>query len=86
MATIQVSLTEPLRAFVEAEAAARGFASPEEYVQDVIGEARKRKMRAELETLALEGLASGPAEPMTQADWIEVDNAITTIEQQQAKR
>ena len=69
MSTIQVTLTDPLKAFVETEAAARGYANPGEYVKDVLGEARKRKFKAELEKLALEGLASGPGRPITEEFW-----------------
>lgn len=69
MSTLQVPLTESLRAFVETEAAARGFGTPGEYVKDMLGEVQKRKAWNDLEKLALEGIASGLGSPITDEYW-----------------
>lgn len=75
MTEITVSLPDPINQFVEAEAAALGFASPREYVEHVVCRACASKARPELEAKLLEGLDAldrGDAEEMTAEDWAEI--------------
>ena len=69
MDTMNISLPDPMKAFVE-ELVARGdYSSASEYVRTLIREDRKRRETEHLEALLLEGLNSGPATEMTPEDW-----------------
>jgi antitoxin ParD1/3/4 len=58
MTTMNVSLPESLKAFVDEQVEGRGYASSSEYVRDLIRREQDR------ERLLLEGRDSGPAEPL----------------------
>ena len=68
MATMNISLPDEMKAFIEAEMAQDGFASASEYLRTLVRDAQKRKARQELEAKLLEGL-QGPTTEMTSADW-----------------
>jgi antitoxin ParD1/3/4 len=68
MMTINLSLPEEMKAFIEAQVAQEGYASVSEYLRTLIQEAQKRKAKQELEAKLLEGL-QGQATEMTRADW-----------------
>jgi antitoxin ParD1/3/4 len=67
MTTITISLSETLTAYLQEQVIAGGYNTPSEYIQALILQDQQRK--AELEALVLEGLHSGSATPMTDADW-----------------
>ena len=72
MATITISLPDPLKAFIDAQVAKGSFGSPSEYLQQLVQEARKREAYDDwLEERLLEGLNS-PVSEMTAADWQEL--------------
>ena len=56
MSTMNISLPEALRSFVERQVNARGYSSSSEYVRELI---RKDQDRQRLRGLLLEGAASG---------------------------
>ena len=68
MTTMNISLPEEMRSFIEGEMAQEGFASASEYLRALIREAQRRRARQELEAKLLEGL-QGPAVEMTREDW-----------------
>lgn len=63
-ATMNVSLTEPLKRFVDDEVREGGFASTSDYVRELIRERQRRKSEDALRALIAEGLGSGPAQPV----------------------
>ncbi|MDN5881243.1 MAG: type II toxin-antitoxin system ParD family antitoxin [Nitrosospira sp.] len=67
--TMNVSLPEPLRHFVEEQVNEGGYSSTSDYVRDLIRERRKHTAEGRLRSLIAEGLTSGPAQPVTAADW-----------------
>jgi antitoxin ParD1/3/4 len=69
MATMNVSLPEEMKAFVEARAAKEGFGTVSEYLRAIIRDLQKREAKQELEAKLREALLDGPAEPMTREDW-----------------
>jgi antitoxin ParD1/3/4 len=73
MAILEVSLPEDMMAFVEEQAAKEGFRTAGEYLCSVIRDVRKHHARRALEDKLREALESGPAEPMTQEDWDELE-------------
>jgi antitoxin ParD1/3/4 len=72
MTSLNISLPEQLKDFVEAQVANGGYGTASEYVRQLIREAAKRVAEDRLEQLLLEGLHSGPATEMTEADWVEL--------------
>ncbi len=68
MTTMNISLPDEMRAFIEAEMAQEGYASASEYFRSLVREVQKRKARQELEVKLLEGL-QGPSVEMTREDW-----------------
>lgn len=64
MGTMNISLPDPLKAFVEQQVAQRGYGTSSEYVRELI---RKDQDRTTLRSLILEGAASAPAEPADEA-------------------
>ncbi len=69
MTTMNVSLPDDLKAFVDEQVATGGYGTTSEFIRELIREARKQAARQRLEALLLEGLNSGPATPMTSEDW-----------------
>lgn len=68
MTTMNISLPEEMKAFIEAQTAQEGHASASDYLRSLVREAQKRRARQELDAKLLEGLQS-PAGEMTRADW-----------------
>lgn len=64
MATMNVSLPDPLKQFVDEEVREGGFASTSDYMRDLIRQRQREKAAALLRQLIAEGLASGPAKPV----------------------
>jgi antitoxin ParD1/3/4 len=59
MSTMNVSLPESLKAFVDEQVAQRGYSTSSEYVRELI---RRDQDRLHLRALLEEGATSGPAE------------------------
>ena len=64
MATMNISLPEPLKQFVDEEVREGGFSGTSDYVRDLIRQRQREKAAEFLRQLIAEGLASGPAEPI----------------------
>jgi antitoxin ParD1/3/4 len=58
MTTMNISLPETLKAFVDEQVAGRGYGTSSEYLRELI---RHDQDRQQLRGLLLEGAASGPA-------------------------
>jgi antitoxin ParD1/3/4 len=71
--TMNVALTEPLRAFVAKRVASGAYGNASEYVRDLIRRDEEAQRRQALRELLEAGLASGSAAPFTSADWDELD-------------
>ena len=68
MTTMNISVPEEMKVFVETQMALEGYASASEYLRSLIREAQKRQARRELDARLLEGL-QGPAVVMDRDDW-----------------
>jgi putative addiction module CopG family antidote len=71
MSTLEITLSDASIEFIRAQAAQRGYGDASEYIQELVRADQDRKTWDELEALALEGVRSGPSQPMTGADWDE---------------
>ncbi|MDR3619658.1 MAG: type II toxin-antitoxin system ParD family antitoxin [Paludisphaera borealis] len=76
MATMNLSLPDEMKSFVEARMAQEGYASASEYVRSLIREAQRRQAQQELEAKFREALDSGPATPLTRADWDDLERRV----------
>lgn len=65
MATMNISLSDPLKAFVDEEVREGGFSSTSDYMRDLIRQRQRHKAEDLLRQIIAEGLASGAAEPVT---------------------
>lgn len=61
MATMNISLPDELKQFIDAQVSEHGYGSSSEYLRDLI---RKQRDVEQLRNVLLEGFDSGPATPM----------------------
>jgi putative addiction module CopG family antidote len=66
---LTVSLPEEFDEFVSHRVSEGAYADAGHYVRALIRADRRRAVEQKLERLVAEALESGPAEPMTDADW-----------------
>lgn len=70
MATMNISLADPLKEFVDEEVREGGYSSTSDYMRDLIRQRQREKAAAFLRQLIAEGMASGPATPI-ESDYFE---------------
>ncbi len=68
MQSMNISLPDPLKQFVDGQIAEGRYSSVSEYVRELIRADEKRKAEDRLEALLLEGLSSDESE-LTKEDW-----------------
>ena len=68
MQSMNISLPDPLKQFVDGQIALGRYSSVSEYVRELIRADEKRKAEEQLEAKLLEGLNSAESE-LTPADW-----------------
>ena len=68
MQSMNISLPDPLKRFVDAQIAQGRYSSVSEYVRELIRADEKRKAEEQLEALLLEGL-KGEDTNMSRGDW-----------------
>lgn len=86
MTSMNVSLPEELKEYVEAQTKS-GYSTPSEYVRELIREDQKRRAKAKLESLLLEGLNSGDPVPMDAKFWAELkQQALSKASRRNARR
>ena len=69
MQTMNISLPDSMKHFIEGQVAAGGYSSASEYVRALVRAEQHRQAKARLETLLLEALDSGDPTAMTKEDW-----------------
>ena len=70
--SMNVSLPETLKDYVQERVAEGTFSNPSDYVRALIREDMRRREEEKLDALLMEGINSGPAEPMTAKDWADI--------------
>ena len=68
MQSMNISLPDPLKQFVDGQIAQGRYSSVSEYVRELIRADERRKAEEQLETKLLEGLNSADSE-LTAGDW-----------------
>ena len=69
METMNISLPDSLKGFVDSRVKTGGYSSVSEYVRDLVREDQKRQTQENLEALLLEATRSGPGRELKKADW-----------------
>jgi antitoxin ParD1/3/4 len=69
MTSLNISLPQPLKDFVEERVKEGGYSTPSEYVRELLREDQKRRIEERLEALLLEGLNSGKPIAVTPEYW-----------------
>jgi antitoxin ParD1/3/4 len=72
MQTINISLPDQLKAFVDEQVGSGRYSSISEYVRDLIRDDEKRKAQKKLEALLLEGIQSSKPTEITHQDWDDI--------------
>ena len=83
MESMNISLPEPLKAFVDSQISTGRYSSASEYVRELIRADEKRKAEDQLDALLLAGL-KGEETVMSRADWQQIRQEATA--QVRAKR
>ncbi len=76
MTSLNISLPESMRAWVDAQVACGQYGTASELVRELIREAQRRNVRADLEAKLKAGLDSGPARELTPSDWKKLKRAV----------
>ena len=77
MTSMNISLPEPLREWVEAQIKRGRYGNASEYLRELIRRDQERQAQERLEQLLLDGIRSGSASPLTRKDWEEVRADVT---------
>ena len=86
MQSMNISLPDPLKHFVDGQIALGRYSSVSEYVRELIRADEKRKAEAELEAKLLEGL-SGAETELTGSEWGDIrKEALARVAARKAKR
>ena len=72
MTTMNISLPDSMRAYIEQKVAHGGYSTASEYIRQLVRDDQKRATQQRLESLLMEGIESGPAREMTAEDWEEL--------------
>jgi antitoxin ParD1/3/4 len=76
MATMNISLPDQMKAYVEAQTLDGRYSNVSDYMRDLIRkDQEKAKALAEIQALVDEGLASGPAQPFDMTTFLAQMNA-----------
>ena len=78
MQTMNISLPDPMKQYVEEQVSAGGYSSASEYVRELVRTDQKRKAKDQLENILLESLQSGDAVDITPRMWDELRQKIST--------
>ncbi len=77
MTSMNISLPDALKEFVEQQVSSGGYSTVSEYLRELIRDAQRRKEREELEAKLLAGLNS-PTSEMTSEEWTRLREQVLT--------
>jgi antitoxin ParD1/3/4 len=86
METMNISLPDSLKEFVDSQVAAGAYSSASEYIRRLIREDQERRHREEIEQKLLEALDSGAPTPLTPGDWEDIRREVRQRAAQRAKQ
>jgi antitoxin ParD1/3/4 len=74
--SMNISLPDSMRTYIEEQVAQGGYSTVSEYFRELIRQDQKRQASERLQRMLLEGLESGNATAMTEADWMEIRQTV----------
>lgn len=87
MQTMNISLPDQLKDFIDDQIGSGRYSSVSEYVRDLIRNDEKRKAQEKLETMLMEGIQSGKATQMTRQDWADIrQEAVKQFEARRSRK
>jgi antitoxin ParD1/3/4 len=69
MTTLNISLPDSMRTYIETTVAQGGYSTASEYIRQLVREDQKRAAKERLEALLMAGIESGPAVEITDDFW-----------------
>ena len=78
MQTMNISLPDPMKQFVEEQVSTGAYSSASEYVRALVRADQKRRAREQLEEVLLHALQSGEPTEVTPAMWEEIRHTLQT--------
>ena len=84
MTTLNISLPDSMRAFIDEQIALGGYSTASEYIRDLIRQAQKQAAREKLDSLLIEGLESGKSIEVTDEWWQEKQQRLINLRRQQS--
>ena len=76
MKSMNISLPDTMRDYIEEQVAQSGYSSVSEYFRELVRQDQKLRANERLQTMLLEGLNSGNATEMTAQDWEDIRQAV----------
>jgi antitoxin ParD1/3/4 len=87
MQTMNISLPDQLKEFVDDQVGSGSYASVSEYVRDLIRNDEKCKAQEKLEGMLMEGIHSGAPTEMTRQDWADIrQEALKQMEARKSRK
>ena len=86
MATLNISLTDEMRAYVDERIASGRYGSASEYFRELLRLDQERAEREALGQALLEGIRSGDAKPLTRTDFDKVRSYVRTLATKKKKK
>lgn len=76
MTSLNISLPESMRAWIDRQVKDGGYGTASEFIRDLIREAKKQRARRELEEKLIKGIESGPVIPVNDEYWKGLRNRV----------
>jgi antitoxin ParD1/3/4 len=87
MQTMNISLPDQLKEFVESQVGSGSYSTVSEYVRELIRDDQRRKAQDKLEALLIEGIQSGEPTEMTRKDWDDIRReAVKQFEKRKSRK
>lgn len=83
MTTLNISLPDSMRTFIDQQIAEGGYSTASEYIRDLIRQAQKQTAQEKLDSLLIEGLESGKSIEVTDRWWQEKQQRLIELRRQQ---
>ena len=83
MTTLNISLPDSTRAFIDEQITQGGYSTASEYIRDLIRQAQKQAAQEKLDSLLLEGLESGKSIEVTDEWWQEKQERLIKLRRKQ---
>ena len=87
MQTMNISLPDQLKEFVDEQVGSGRYSSVSEYVRDLIRDDERRKAQERLESMLMEGIQSGERTEMTREEWSDIRReAVKQLEARKSRK